>query len=141
MTSPDGIEHGSSILGYPRIGAHRELKAALEGYWHGSLSRDELLATGRELADGVWNELAATGLEQVPGKYVLVLRPRVGQRGVVRRDLAAVHRPRRRAGTDRPVLRDGARQTRASRRWVGQITSTRTASTASLRSPRTRCSR
>lgn len=67
MTSPDGIEYGSSILGYPRIGAHRELKTALEGYWHGTLSRDELLAAGRELADAVWNELAATGLEQVPG--------------------------------------------------------------------------
>ena len=51
MTSPDGIEYGSSILGYPRIGAHRELKAALEGYWHGSLSRDELLARYRLVPD------------------------------------------------------------------------------------------
>ncbi|GED96739.1 5-methyltetrahydropteroyltriglutamate--homocysteine S-methyltransferase [Gordonia crocea] len=67
MTHPDGIEYGSSILGYPRIGARRELKFALEGYWHGSVSRDELLSTGRELADSVWSELAATGLEQVPG--------------------------------------------------------------------------
>ncbi|GAB11622.1 cobalamin-independent methionine synthase [Gordonia araii NBRC 100433] len=67
MTSPDGIEYGSSILGYPRIGARRELKFALEGYWRGSIGRDELLATGRELADSVWLELAATGLEQVPG--------------------------------------------------------------------------
>ncbi|MFT3898992.1 MAG: 5-methyltetrahydropteroyltriglutamate--homocysteine S-methyltransferase [Gordonia sp. (in: high G+C Gram-positive bacteria)] len=65
--SPDGIEYGSSILGYPRIGARRELKTAVEGYWHGSVSRDELLATGRELADSTWRELAATGLEQVPG--------------------------------------------------------------------------
>ncbi len=67
MTDADSIEYGSSILGYPRIGAHRELKFALEGYWHGTTGRDELLAKGRELADGVWLELAATGLEQVPG--------------------------------------------------------------------------
>ena len=67
MTVAAGIEYGSSILGYPRIGARRELKSALEGYWHGSVSRDELLLKGRELADSVWNELAATGLEQVPG--------------------------------------------------------------------------
>jgi len=63
----DGIEHGSSILGYPRIGARRELKHALESYWHGSIGREELLATGRDLAESTWRELAATGLEQVPG--------------------------------------------------------------------------
>ena len=67
MTVAAGIEYGSSILGYPRIGARRELKSALEGYWHGSVSRDELLLKGRELADSVWNEHAAIGLEQVPG--------------------------------------------------------------------------
>ncbi|MBT0566951.1 5-methyltetrahydropteroyltriglutamate--homocysteine S-methyltransferase [Williamsia sp. CHRR-6] len=68
MTSPaDKIEYGSSILGYPRIGARRELKRALEDYWHGSADLDDLLAAGRELQDGTWRELAATGLEQVPG--------------------------------------------------------------------------
>ena len=60
-------EYGSSILGYPRIGARRELKFALESYWHGSIGRDELLETGRDLAESTWRELAATGLEQVPG--------------------------------------------------------------------------
>ena len=67
MTSADGIEYGSSILGYPRIGARRELKFALEDYWHGAIGREDLLATGRDLADSTWRELAATGLEQVPG--------------------------------------------------------------------------
>ncbi|MEU2092635.1 5-methyltetrahydropteroyltriglutamate--homocysteine S-methyltransferase [Nocardia beijingensis] len=59
--------YGSSILGYPRIGPHRELKRALEAYWHGSLERDELLAVGREIQETQFNELAATGLTQVPG--------------------------------------------------------------------------
>ncbi|MGQ4617670.1 5-methyltetrahydropteroyltriglutamate--homocysteine S-methyltransferase [Nocardia sp. R7R-8] len=59
--------YGSSILGYPRIGPHRELKRALEAYWHGSLEREALLAVGREIQETQFNELAATGLTQVPG--------------------------------------------------------------------------
>ncbi|MFD6389308.1 5-methyltetrahydropteroyltriglutamate--homocysteine S-methyltransferase [Nocardia sp. NPDC060259] len=58
---------GSSVLGYPRIGPHRELKRALESYWRGSLERDELLAVGRDIQERQFNELAATGLTQVPG--------------------------------------------------------------------------
>jgi 5-methyltetrahydropteroyltriglutamate--homocysteine methyltransferase len=59
--------YGSSILGYPRIGPHRELKRALEAYWRGGGSRDELLAVGRDIQEQQFNELAATGLTQVPG--------------------------------------------------------------------------
>ncbi|SIR92842.1 5-methyltetrahydropteroyltriglutamate--homocysteine S-methyltransferase [Williamsia sterculiae] len=68
MTSPaEEIEYGSSILGYPRIGARRELKRALEDYWHRGGTVEELLKQGQELQDDIWHELAATGLEQVPG--------------------------------------------------------------------------
>ncbi|AWK71457.1 5-methyltetrahydropteroyltriglutamate--homocysteine S-methyltransferase [Rhodococcus oxybenzonivorans] len=59
--------YGSSILGYPRIGAHRELKRALESYWHGTSTKAELVAVGRDLQEETWSELAATGLTQVPG--------------------------------------------------------------------------
>lgn len=62
---PAGI--GSSVLGYPRIGPRRELKRALESYWHGNSSRDELLAVGTEIQESTWLELSATGLDQVPG--------------------------------------------------------------------------
>ncbi|MDG3016329.1 5-methyltetrahydropteroyltriglutamate--homocysteine S-methyltransferase [Speluncibacter jeojiensis] len=68
MTSsavPAGI--GSSVLGYPRIGPRRELKRALESYWHGESGKDELLAVGKEIQEQTWLELAATGLTQVPG--------------------------------------------------------------------------
>lgn len=52
MTSPaEKVEYGSSILGYPRIGARRELKRALEKYWHRSGSVEELIATGQHLQD------------------------------------------------------------------------------------------
>ncbi|WP_069160672.1 5-methyltetrahydropteroyltriglutamate--homocysteine S-methyltransferase [Nocardia altamirensis] len=59
--------YGSSILGYPRIGPHRELKRALEAYWRGAIPREELLAVGRDIQERQFNELAATGLTQVPG--------------------------------------------------------------------------
>ena len=59
--------YGSSILGYPRIGPRRELKRALESYWHGTSTKDELVAVGRDLQEQTWSELAATGLTQVPG--------------------------------------------------------------------------
>jgi len=36
-------------LGFPRIGARRELKFALESYWKGQSSRDELKAHGAQL--------------------------------------------------------------------------------------------
>ena len=57
----------SSVLGYPRIGPRRELKRALERYWHGDGTRTELLATGRRLREATWHDLVAKGLTQIPG--------------------------------------------------------------------------
>ena len=39
----------SSITGYPRIGARRELKQAVEGYWEGKVEQGDLEATARGL--------------------------------------------------------------------------------------------
>ena len=41
-------------LGFPRIGAARELKFALEGYWRGARSRDELQTLGAQLRQRHW---------------------------------------------------------------------------------------
>ncbi|HET6786988.1 MAG TPA: hypothetical protein VFH49_03445, partial [Aquabacterium sp.] len=41
-------------LGFPRIGARRELKFALESYWRGESSRDELQAVGAQLRQRHW---------------------------------------------------------------------------------------
>lgn len=41
-------------LGFPRIGARRELKRALESYWQGRATRDELKATGAQLRQRHW---------------------------------------------------------------------------------------
>ncbi|RQV15298.1 5-methyltetrahydropteroyltriglutamate--homocysteine S-methyltransferase [Burkholderia cenocepacia] len=43
-------------LGFPRIGAKRELKFGLERYWKGESSRDELKALGAELRRRHWHD-------------------------------------------------------------------------------------
>ncbi|WP_019625872.1 5-methyltetrahydropteroyltriglutamate--homocysteine S-methyltransferase [Thioalkalivibrio sp. ALJT] len=53
-------------LGFPRIGARRELKTALEHYWRGDSNREELEATGRELRRRHWSWQREAGIEQVP---------------------------------------------------------------------------
>ena len=53
-------------LGFPRIGVQRELKRALEGYWAGSLSQEELLATGRELRQRHWQWQQQAGVDLLP---------------------------------------------------------------------------
>ena len=53
-------------LGFPRIGAHRELKRAVEGYWNGDRSKQDLLDEGRELRERHWREQADLGLDFVP---------------------------------------------------------------------------
>ncbi len=53
-------------LGYPRIGAQRELKRAVEGYWAGKQSADELHNVGRMLRARHWKQQAQAGLTLVP---------------------------------------------------------------------------
>ncbi|NIE82370.1 MULTISPECIES: 5-methyltetrahydropteroyltriglutamate--homocysteine S-methyltransferase [unclassified Burkholderia] len=43
-------------LGFPRIGAKRELKFALERYWKGESARDDLKACGAELRVRHWHD-------------------------------------------------------------------------------------
>jgi len=51
-------------LGFPRIGAQRELKFALESYWKGESSRDALKELGAELRARHW--ASQQGLDLVP---------------------------------------------------------------------------
>ncbi len=50
-------------LGFPRMGAHRELKFALERYWRGESGADELEAAGRELRARHWALQRRAGLD------------------------------------------------------------------------------
>ncbi|RTR02038.1 5-methyltetrahydropteroyltriglutamate--homocysteine S-methyltransferase [Halomonas nitroreducens] len=53
------------VLGYPRIGADRELKKATEAYWKGESERAALEAEGRELRRRHWAAQREAGLDLV----------------------------------------------------------------------------
>ncbi|KAL5118328.1 methionine-synthesizing 5- methyltetrahydropteroyltriglutamate--homocysteine methyltransferase [Pleosporales sp. CAS-2024a] len=56
----------SSVLGFPRMGADRELKKANEAYWAGKLSRDELLDEGKRLRLEHWKIQKDAGVDIIP---------------------------------------------------------------------------
>ncbi|MDE1163809.1 MAG: 5-methyltetrahydropteroyltriglutamate--homocysteine S-methyltransferase [Pseudomonas sp.] len=53
-------------LGFPRIGADRELKKALEAYWKGDLDQAGLRQVGRELRARHWQVQKDAGIELLP---------------------------------------------------------------------------
>jgi 5-methyltetrahydropteroyltriglutamate--homocysteine methyltransferase len=53
-------------LGFPRIGADRELKKAQEAYWRGDITQADLEAIGRELRKTHWQLQADAGLDLIP---------------------------------------------------------------------------
>ncbi|WP_449278696.1 5-methyltetrahydropteroyltriglutamate--homocysteine S-methyltransferase [Leucobacter sp. GX24907] len=52
----------ATILGYPRIGRHRELKRAVESFWKAKISEAELVETARELRATTRAHLVELGL-------------------------------------------------------------------------------
>jgi len=53
-------------LGFPHLGAARELKRATEGYWSGKLSLPQLLKTGAELRASHWRLQQDAGIDLIP---------------------------------------------------------------------------
>ncbi|VFP83480.1 5-methyltetrahydropteroyltriglutamate--homocysteine S-methyltransferase [Buchnera aphidicola] len=53
------------ILGFPRIGLHRELKFALENYWSKKITLNELLTIGKEIRYSNWKCQSDSGLDYV----------------------------------------------------------------------------
>ena len=56
----------SSNLGFPRFGIRREWKRALEGFWRGKLSSEELHAKADELQHRHWILQMKAGIEIIP---------------------------------------------------------------------------
>lgn len=56
----------ATVYGYPRQGAGRELKKAIEGYWKGRVTADALRDTAVELRRSTWQRLADAGVHEVP---------------------------------------------------------------------------
>jgi 5-methyltetrahydropteroyltriglutamate--homocysteine methyltransferase len=56
----------ASNLGFPRMGANRELKKSLESYWAGEMPAAELEQNAAALRERHWQLQAATGIDHVP---------------------------------------------------------------------------
>jgi 5-methyltetrahydropteroyltriglutamate--homocysteine methyltransferase len=53
-------------LGYPRVGAHRELKKASEQYWAGKITRNDLFAAARQIRLQNWQTQVDAGIDLIP---------------------------------------------------------------------------
>jgi len=53
-------------LGYPRFGANRELKRALESYWAGQITAEALAETGQQLRRTHWQLQKSAGIDVIP---------------------------------------------------------------------------
>ncbi|AWO01835.1 5-methyltetrahydropteroyltriglutamate--homocysteine S-methyltransferase [Chitinophaga alhagiae] len=53
-------------LGYPRMGAHRQLKKACEQYWQGRIGRTELFVTAKRLQEDHWLLQQQAGMDLIP---------------------------------------------------------------------------
>ncbi|KAJ1982722.1 methionine-synthesizing 5- methyltetrahydropteroyltriglutamate--homocysteine methyltransferase [Dimargaris verticillata] len=56
----------STILGFPRIGAHRELKKLVEGFWSDKISEATLLMEAKALRAKHWKVQHDAGIDLVP---------------------------------------------------------------------------
>ena len=53
-------------LGFPRMGAHRELKKALESYWKGESSDADLITVAKGIREENWKRQRDAGIEHIP---------------------------------------------------------------------------
>ena len=65
MTSPS-FNPTSTVLGYPRQGPDRQLKKAVESYWTGRSTADDLLDAARQLRADRLAELQEAGIGEIP---------------------------------------------------------------------------
>ena len=56
----------SAVLGFPRIGPHREVKKALEAYWGDKISKDDLLKVAKEQRLHSYEIIKSQGVDFVP---------------------------------------------------------------------------
>ncbi|KAI3738447.1 hypothetical protein L2E82_28479 [Cichorium intybus] len=56
----------SHIVGYPRMGPKRELKFALESFWDGKSSADDLQKVASDLRSNIWKQMKDAGIKYIP---------------------------------------------------------------------------
>jgi hypothetical protein len=55
----------TATIGYPRTGPRREMKKALESYWAGKTSKDDLITASQAVEEAAWRSQADAGIELV----------------------------------------------------------------------------
>ncbi|PIA59817.1 hypothetical protein AQUCO_00400598v1 [Aquilegia coerulea] len=56
----------SHIVGYPRMGPKRELKFALESFWDGKSSAEDLQKVAADLRSSIWKQMSSAGIKYIP---------------------------------------------------------------------------
>ncbi|KAL4560733.1 hypothetical protein LXL04_032887 [Taraxacum kok-saghyz] len=56
----------SHIVGYPRMGPKRELKFALESFWDGKSSADDLQKVASDIRSSIWKQMKDAGIKYIP---------------------------------------------------------------------------
>ena len=56
----------SHIVGYPRMGPKRELKFALESFWDGKSSAEDLEKVATDLRSSIWKQMSEAGIKYIP---------------------------------------------------------------------------
>lgn len=56
----------SHVVGYPRMGPKRELKFALESFWDGKSSAEDLQKVSADLRSSIWKQMSAAGIKYIP---------------------------------------------------------------------------
>ncbi|KAJ6671689.1 5-METHYLTETRAHYDROPTEROYLTRIGLUTAMATE--HOMOCYSTEINE METHYLTRANSFERASE [Salix viminalis] len=56
----------SHVVGYPRMGPKRELKFALESFWDGKSSAEDLQKVAADLRSSIWKQMSDDGIKFIP---------------------------------------------------------------------------
>ncbi|KAJ0469978.1 putative 5-methyltetrahydropteroyltriglutamate--homocysteine S-methyltransferase [Helianthus annuus] len=56
----------SHIVGYPRMGPKRELKFALESFWDGKSTAEDLQKVAADLRSSIWKQMSDAGIKYIP---------------------------------------------------------------------------
>ncbi|KAJ4892822.1 5-methyltetrahydropteroyltriglutamate--homocysteine methyltransferase 2 [Raphanus sativus] len=56
----------SHIVGYPRMGPKRELKFALESFWDGKSTAEDLKKVSADLRSDIWKQMSSAGIKYIP---------------------------------------------------------------------------
>lgn len=66
LQSTDKYVLNRSILGFPRMGANRDLKKATEAYWAGKIDQAALLEEAKRLRLAHWKIQKDAGVDSIP---------------------------------------------------------------------------